>query len=526
MREVMPMRADRRHPGVRRSFVLFAILIIGTSGLLVATGVLFFAQADLTSSARVGDIAQSRALAVSGLKAVAEQLRIQRQAILDGERPELDDELEIYETDTRLGIVRLLPVNAAGDLLAPEAGKLDLNTVTLEELQATELLTAAQARAIIAHRDAGTRAMQSVMELLAAEGVTPADVYGELESISIMDDAQRLDEPTTDRIAARLDPTVALSLQDLLTVFAHEPLLQRDGKLKINLNQPWSDELGRRLDERFGEGTGSLVKAIRDDGAEFTSEQFIVQQMNNASMPTDQWDDVLDALTVESGEYRFGRLDINTAPYNALLALPGISPDQAAQIVEARETLPADQRWTVVWPVLEGIVDEDAFEAMVDRITTRSFTWRVRIAVGEIDADAPDAPLDNPLIYEAVIDLAAPSPRIAYLRDITDLQTTAMIALAVTAEGRDVDPLDDAAASRDEPTDDADPDPIGDAAAVPDLPGLFTGGDAFSEPGAFGDAEFDAGDVDDSPAGNAGSAPPSGTPPGRSRIGRWQYGSS
>ena len=52
----------------------------------------------------------------------------------------------------------------------------------------------------------------------------------------------------------------------------------------------------------------------------------------------------------------------------------------------------------------------------------------MRIAAGTVPIDNPEAPLEDPVIYEAVIDLSAPAARIAYLRDITLLQTTALLA--------------------------------------------------------------------------------------------------
>ena len=100
----------------RRSFVLVAVLIIVGSALYVATALLFQAQADVTSSRRAADIAQARALAWSGIQAVMNRLDEQRDRILAGQLPRLDDQYQIYETPGRLGVVRAA-VDSGADYL-------------------------------------------------------------------------------------------------------------------------------------------------------------------------------------------------------------------------------------------------------------------------------------------------------------------------------------------------------------------------------------------------------------------------
>ncbi len=118
---------------------------------------------------------------------------------------------------------------------------------------------------------------------------------------------------------------------------------------------------------------------------------------------------------------------------------------------------------TLAWPGIQGIVQPEAYDELAGRITTRSWTYRVRLAAGEVDADSTDDPPAGAGIYEAVIDLSAPRPRVAFLRDITLLQTTAMLAVnasldhvessrrfaATSAEPSDHDAVDSAAAGAD-----------------------------------------------------------------------------
>lgn len=417
-----------------RGFTLIAVLVIMGSALLVGTSLLFMAQAQAAGSAGTAQAAQSRALAWSGIQAVMSTLNDQRQRILDGEVPAVADEYVVYETDTRLGVVRLLVVGPGGERSVPEAGKLDLNTVDARMLAQTELIEPELAEAVIEFRDRQLgRPFQSVAELLWVEGITPELLYGPIDDLTVMDEA--LGEPTQQAATNSSFDDVPRGLADLVTVYSFEPALQRNGRLRINLNTEWSEELGRRVEERFGREVRDILRRIMvEEGRTFDSEAVLFDVLRFYNVAPDDWVEIVDTFTAESGEFHFGRLDINTAPYEALVALPSLGPEQAAAIVQMRDGLSADERATIVWPAIEGIVQPEAYDELAGRITTRCWTYRLRLAAGEVDPDDPSGSLTNPVIYEVVIDLSAPRPRVAYLRDITLLQTTAMIAAGTAVD--------------------------------------------------------------------------------------------
>lgn len=429
------MTKASRYNASRRAFVLLAVLVIVGCALLVATGVVFLAQADVAGSAGAADAAQSRALAWSGLQAVMSRLNDQRDRILNSELPQLDEQYVIYETDDRLGVVRLLPM-AAGTF-APEAGKLDLNSVTAEMLANTGLIDQAAAAEITAYRDAGQskRQFQSIAELLRvpAAAITPEMIFGPIESISITDDAHRISSSPAERSAGRLDDQPLRGLADVLTVFSIEPVLQRDGSLRINLNQPWSEALAERIERQFGTEAVSVLKGMMESGMRFENDAAIIRALRALRISPEQWPNIIDALTTTADQYRLGRLDINTAPLEALQALPGVSVEQAAQMASTRDELPQEQRQTIAWPVTTRILPEETLENLADLITTRCWIYRVRIAAGEVAADEPEGPMRRPVVIEAVIDLSSPKPRVAYLRDVTSLQHAARIALSTAS---------------------------------------------------------------------------------------------
>ena len=525
----------------RRSFVLIAVLVIMGGALLVVTSLLFTAQADLAGQANAAGEVQSRALAWSGVQAVMSRLNDQRSLILDGELPRVDREYVVYETARRAGVARLLPVGSGEEYLVPEAGKLDLNAVDAAVLSDTGMAEAATAQAIVEHREKTPgRPYQSVAELLGVPAVTPELLYGELEEMRVMGLASGEEADLGARVAERLMDDSPRGLADVVTVYGFEPALQRNGKLRINLNVSWSEELGRRLDERFGEGAGRLVKQIMDSGTEFDDEAKVFQVLRSLDTPVEEWPDIVDAVTTESGEYHFGRLDINSASREALAALPGIDEEQASQMVQARQRLSIDERSTVAWPAIEQIVEPEAYDELAGRITTRCWTYRVRVAAGEVDADDvgdPEAALGKAVIYEAVIDLSAPRPRVAYLRDITLLETTALLASnaslgAVEEEEADVE-AEMSGIEGDAPADGAEEEETGlavDAAgggSDSDLMGEETWGVGdWEDGGATGTEAEMSGESDASGRAEAGTRGSSSTSTSsqRRRIGRWQSG--
>jgi DNA uptake protein ComE-like DNA-binding protein len=465
---VTPAVGFRRRPrhAARRSFIMLAVLVVMLSAMLVATGLLFVAQTEAAGATGAGDAAQARALVWSGAQVVMSRLAEQRERILAGEVPVIDPQIVVYESDSRSGIVRLLPVGpsgigagsgtggANGAILLPEAGKLDLNRIEVDGLVQTGLIDPGLASEIIAWRARLGRPVQSIEELLAVPGVTVETLFGSIEPLLAASDASA----PVDRRAAAMDLAApARGLADVLTGFSVEPNVQSRGKLRINLNTPWSDELSQRVRERFGADAAALLQQIFASGAKFEDDAAIIKGMRTYNTPPEDWPAILDAFTVEKDELLFGRLDINTAPREALLALPGLTVEQAAQMVSMRQELSHEERATIAWPVTNQIISPEAFEKIAAHITTRCWTYRLRIAAGEVSADDLDGAMTSHRIHELVIDLAGPQPRIAYLRDVTLLEDAALIALeasqrepaAFTAEAapgamETIEPEDDA----------------------------------------------------------------------------------
>ncbi|MAD20020.1 MAG: hypothetical protein CMJ52_07390 [Planctomycetaceae bacterium] len=462
---------DVRTTAPRRGVALAAVLLVGMGAMLVALGVIHLVRADVASLGASEDLEQSRLLARSAIRAVSAELARSRPAMLRGETPELPERLEILELDpgegARVGVAVLLPVGPGGARLVAEAGRLDLNEVDAEAMADTGMVTMAEARTIVAARDArpGGR-FESVLDLLSLEGdvtFTPERMLGPLDEIRILSRVDSEESSTGERILERLDDDLGgdvRGLADLFTVNAFEPDVRLDGTPRLDPESDGADAVAdagiedpatARLLERFLEGgvdgrSGAEEAPERGDRRNRRNRR----RRNESNASNDAPDResepssagpmsrlrrvlgdaaadaglALDAIARDPGEWRNGLLDINTASVAALQSVAGIDPPLATAIAARRESLAIDRRFSRLWPVEEGLVDPDAWDVVADLITTRSTVWRFVVAVG-IESGGSSEGLETPTAWEVVIDCGSVPPRVVELRDVTLLELAA-----------------------------------------------------------------------------------------------------
>ena len=457
-------------PSTRRGFVLLAVLVVAAIGLLIAGAVLALIRAESAGAARSAEAARSQALGWSGVQAIAAELAAQRAAWLRGEALDLDPQYILEQEGPRLGVVRVLPLGPRGERLVAESGKLDLHELTAERLVATGVVDERTAAAVIAARDrAAGRRIDSVEGLLAASGLAagdagsavrmlvPSDLYGSLEALDLRGAVLGEEADLATRILDRLDAADGggrRGLVDLLTVHAVEPALNAAGEPRVAIRPPWSDEMGRAIAARLDEQSAAIVRQLlsgelrvggRDlaAGISFERDRDLVEVLRRANIGVTEWSRVLEALTCDPATVRVGRLDINSASAAALQTLPGIGPDEATAIVDLREQLSPQERLDPLWPLLREILPADALPELIDRIGVRSARWRVRLACGSVDAEDPDGPIEQPTIWEVVVDLSEPTVRLAAIREISMLDLVARLIVHMPDPAMDGDPSAD-----------------------------------------------------------------------------------
>lgn len=94
---------------------------------------------------------------------------------------------------------------------------------------------------------------------------------------------------------------------------------------------------------------------------------------------------LMDRYTVvPPGIELVGRINVNTAPVEVLSMLPGVTAEQAAQMVSVRSTLPVEDRASTAWLLGSGVLSRDAYQSLAPLMTSRASVFRIE-SVGHSD---------------------------------------------------------------------------------------------------------------------------------------------
>ena len=125
---------------------------------------------------------------------------------------------------------------------------------------------------------------------------------------------------------------------------------------------------------------------------------------------------LLDKVAAKEAVEMIPRLNVNHAPREVLLGLPGLVDADVDALIGARDgTIPGTPEFTSgAWMVTTGNLTPTKFKAIEKFVTGASMTYRVQ-SIGYLANGGPVARV------EAVIDTNLGAPRIVYFRDLGDL---------------------------------------------------------------------------------------------------------
>ncbi len=241
---------------------------------------------------------------------------------------------------------------------------------------------------------------QQLEDLVGIGNSTYKDWFGSLDVVA----DQRGDEankPTSDH----------QPWSELLTLHSRERNESANGTPRINLNQSDLVSLHRQLSERLGRSMADFVVLFRQFGAgrvgrrtsaaqlsidfsvpprfQFQSELDLIgatvafdsrnggRQLVTSPLPNDraawagQLESVMDQLTVHPQPVIEGRINIEKAPREVLMAVPGMDALTADQIISIRYALTADRMPWIhpVWLLEKGILDLPAMKKLLPHMT-------------------------------------------------------------------------------------------------------------------------------------------------------------
>lgn len=327
--------------------------------------------------------------------------------------------------------------------------------------------------------------LESIDELLQIQGITPQLFYGEDANRNGMLDPNEddgADSPPNDNGDGILDP----GFREYLTVSSRERNTMPGGNKKININNGIVAEMFDLLEEEFDTETAKFITGYRmtgnqnadaDEQGKLTIEQqqlvdWIARNISNGELgqvtragmdlsepPSAQFRsiyDLIDAevkvdisgapttlvspwksdagsllqlmplleekLTVFNDEFIDGRININQAPREVLLAMPDMTEKIADDILLTRPPVEAGgmsvammaNRVSPTWLLAEAVVDLPTLKRLGPWLTTGGDVYSFQ-AIGHFDQGGPTTRL------EAMIDATKFPPRITFQRDLTSL---------------------------------------------------------------------------------------------------------
>ncbi len=310
--------------------------------------------------------------------------------------------------------------------------------------------------------------LDSLDELLLVRDVTPEAIYGEdLNRNGLLDPNE--DDGNASPPLDNADSVLDRGWAAYLTIYSREANRRADGRQRIDLNQPSLGQLFEEVSAEFGDDVAAFIVEVRREGEDVASgpssaatpnsgagaqagvpqrppgksrigsvydlidAQVALTRSQAGTVMTSPWSSepdklrrflpkMLDVLSPHAEDYVAGRVNINKAPREVLLGIPGMTEPLADMIVARQPTLSTGapsltglaNQSTTAWLLTEGLVDLDLMRQFDRYITGRGDVHRIQ-SVGYFDSGGPVTRL------EAVIDATAQPPKLVLLRDLSEL---------------------------------------------------------------------------------------------------------
>lgn len=435
-----PRRVLRRGDGIRgRSRGSVLVIVLWVAFGLVSLG-LYFSNS-MTSEFRASD---NRVAGLEAEQAIEGAARYATYLLSTLERPGQLPEVTTYQNeDAVVGDARFWFVGRDYQLTAPtrpyfalvdESSKLNLNTATLEMLEALPRMTPELAAAILDWRDADSDAtangaesdtylrrnpaynakngkFESVEELRLLQGSDMELLVGEDTNMNGVLDANENDGMTSapyDNKDGKLDAGIL----EYVTTYSRESNLRTNGSPRINIRQGGQQELqqvaGVLREKLAADRANQIIRQLgpTQGGFRSTLEFFI-----RSRMTAEEFGLVGGDITVTNGAFIEGLVNVNTASSEVLACIPGIGTDKAPSLISYRLSNP-DKLTSAAW-VVEVLGQASAIQAG-PYITGQSSVFSADIAaVGHHGRGFRRS--------RFIFDLSEGTPRVAYRQDLGHL---------------------------------------------------------------------------------------------------------
>ncbi len=424
-------RPGRRAAGACRA--RGTVLIVTMWILLVLAGLVIV----LARAVRVeGDCSanQAAALQAGAVQEGAIQYVLANVDALDGQVPE-DADVPCEAVRVGDGLFWILRPDTEDDQtyafgITDEMSKVNLNTASQDMLAMLRDMTEELAASIVDWRDADSDVtaggaeseyyllladpyeckngpFETVDELLLVRGATPEILYGQdANRNGILDPGEDTALVTASSgSGSRLDRGIA----GFVTLYGTKVEPTSGGVALVNVNDPQqSGALTDLLREAVGQDRlpGILDRAFR--GRPFQS---ILDFYLRTGLTSSEFQQVANKITTTAEGQQVALINVNTAPREVLLCLPGLEDADVSALLSARATSGTD-RTNVAW--VAEVLSPAKAEAIGGFITTQSyFFWADIVSLA-----------GNGRAFRrcrVVVDARQSPPRVVYRQDLTHL---------------------------------------------------------------------------------------------------------
>ncbi len=313
--------------------------------------------------------------------------------------------------------------------LTDEAGKINLNSASMEMLLKLPGMSAELAASIIDWRDTDSELspggaeneyylllpepyncknapLETVEEVLLIKGASQGLLFGEDTNLNGILDKNENDADTTnppDNRNGRLEG----GFYDYVTVYSVEANVDISGNQRININDVRSQQLGALLRQVV---TNDRYFQIMDSVRAGRPFRNVLDFYFKTGLTIEEFERLADRLTTSDEETIKGLVSVNSAPKEVLLCLPGLEASDVEALLARRNS--GEELGSIAW--VAGVLDREKAVAVGGYITTRSFQYSADIIGVAQNGRAYRR-------YKAVFDTRGNAPRILYWKSLTHL---------------------------------------------------------------------------------------------------------
>jgi len=307
-----------------------------------------------------------------------------------------------------------------------EASKLNLNTGTVDMLSLLPDMTAELAASIVDWRTADTTVstngakdayylslpepyhcknapLETLEEVLLIKGGSPDLLYaGDTNRNGIIDPGEN------GQLNGLMNGSLDFGFAEYATVCSSEPNTTAEGQPRVNVNNQNMQALSTVLTNALGSGRALAIMARARRGRPFRN---VLDFGRRTGMTTNELALVADELTTVSQRTLTGLVNVNTAPREVLLCLPGIDEGNVDALLAARSGETGDFS-SIAW--VAGVLSMSGATQVGSYITVRSYQYSADIVSISGNGRAYKR-------YRAVVDARQSPAQVIYWKDLTDL---------------------------------------------------------------------------------------------------------